>query len=89
MISLLEKWKGESKTDEGYKPEWDDFFVNDENPIETKTWWGGLIRGLTHFGTLAAVPIPGGALVKGLTGSSKAARAAGLLKAGIGKGSST
>ena len=29
------------------------FFVNDENPIETKTWWGGLIRGLKHFGTLA------------------------------------
>ena len=70
----------------GYKPEWDDFFVNDENPIETKTWWGGLIRGLTHFGTLAAVPLPGGALVKGLTGSSKAARAAGLVKACIGKG---
>ena len=76
----------ESKTKEGYKPEWDDFFVKDENPIETKTWWGGMIRGLTHFGTLAAVPLPGGALVKGLTGSSKAARAAGLVKAGIGKG---
>ena len=43
----------------GYKPEWDDFFVDDSNPIETKTWWGGLIRGLTHFGTLAAVPVPG------------------------------
>ena len=49
----------ESKTKEGYKPEWDDFFVDDSNPIETKTWWGGLLRGLTHFGTLAAVPIPG------------------------------
>ena len=49
----------ESKTKEGYKPEWDDFFVDDSNPIETKTWWGGLIRGLTHFGTLAAVPVPG------------------------------
>ena len=73
----------ESKTEEGYKPEWDDFFVNDENPIETKTWWGGMIRGLTHFGTLAAVPIPGGGLVKGLTGASKAVRAgAGLAKAG-------
>ena len=42
----------------GYKPEWDDFFVDDSNPIETKTWWGGLIRGLTHFATLAAVPAP-------------------------------
>ena len=49
----------ESKTKEGYKPEWDDFFVDDDNPIETKTWWGGLLRGLTHFGTLAAVPVPG------------------------------
>ena len=27
----------ESKTDEGYKAEWDDWFINDENPIETKT----------------------------------------------------
>ena len=49
----------ESKTKEGYKPEWDDIFVDDDNPIETKTWWGGLIRGFTHFGTLAAVPVPG------------------------------
>ena len=49
----------ESKTEEGYKPEWDDFFVDDSNPIETKTWWGGLLRGITHFGTLAAVPVPG------------------------------
>ena len=49
----------ESKTKEGYKPEWDDFFVDDSNPIETKTWWGGLIRGLTHYVSLAAVPVPG------------------------------
>lgn len=47
----------ESKTKEGYKAEWDDWFVNDENPIETKTWWGGALRGLTHFGTMAAVPV--------------------------------
>ena len=49
----------ENKTEEGYKPEWDDFFVDDSNPIETKTWWGNAIRGLTHFATLGAVPIPG------------------------------
>ena len=61
-----------------YRPDWTPFNGYD-NPIETKTWWGGMIRGLTHFGTLAAVPLPGGALVKGLTGSSKAARAAGLV----------
>ena len=41
----------------GYTAEWDDWFVNDENPIETKTWWGNALRGLTHFGTLAAVPV--------------------------------
>jgi hypothetical protein len=60
----------------GYKPEWDDWFVKDDKPIETKTWWGGMIRGLTHFGTLAAIPIPGTAGLKALTASSKAARAA-------------
>ena len=49
----------ESKTKEGYKPEWDDFFVDDSNPIETKTWWGGLIRGFSHYISLAAVPVPG------------------------------
>ena len=49
----------ESKTEDGYKPEWDDWFVDDTNPIETKTWWGSVIRGITHFATLAAVPVPG------------------------------
>ena len=41
----------------GYTAEWDDWFKNDDNPIETKTWWGGALRGLTHYGTLAAVPV--------------------------------
>ena len=44
----------EAKTEEGYKAEWDDWFVNDEKPIETKTWWGGLVRGVTHVGTTLA-----------------------------------
>ena len=48
----------EMQTEEGYKPEWDDAFVNDENPIETKTWWGGALRGLVHFGSLAVGIIP-------------------------------
>ena len=47
----------EQQTEEGYQTEWDDFFVDEANPIETKTWWGGLIRSATHFGTL------GGAIV--------------------------
>ena len=42
----------ESQTDEGYNAEWDDWFVDDANPIETKTWWGGALRSLVHFGTL-------------------------------------
>lgn len=42
----------EGQTDEGYKAEWDDWFVDDDNPIETKTWWGGALRSLVHFGTL-------------------------------------
>ena len=41
------------KTDEGYRPDWDPF-VDEENPIITKTWWGKLARGTVHFGTTAA-----------------------------------
>ena len=48
----------EQATDEGYGAEWDDWFVDDSNPIETKTWWGSAIRGLVHFGTMAAAIIP-------------------------------
>ena len=41
------------KTDEGYRPDWDPF-VDEENPIVTKTWWGKLARGTVHFGSMAA-----------------------------------
>ena len=47
----------EQKTDEGYKAEWDDWFVDDKNPIETKTWWGGAIRGLVHFGSMVPASV--------------------------------
>ena len=47
----------EGKTEEGYQTEWDQFMYGDGDPIETKTWWGGALRGLTHYGTLAAVPV--------------------------------
>ena len=40
-----------------YRPDWDPF-VDYDNPIETKTWWGKLLRGVVHFGSLAAVIIP-------------------------------
>jgi len=41
-----------------YKPEWDPF-IGDEGPIETKTWWGKLLRGVVHFGSLSLIPIAG------------------------------
>ena len=44
----------EMSDDGKYTAEWDDWFVDDSNPIETKTWWGGLIRSATHFGSTAA-----------------------------------
>ena len=36
-----------------YRPDWTPFKSYD-NPIETKTWWGKQLRGLVHFGSLAA-----------------------------------
>ena len=44
---------------DNYDPRSDDFFVDSENPIETKTVWGNLLRGFVHFGTLAIVPVKG------------------------------
>ena len=59
----------EQQTDEGYGAEWDDWFVDDSNPIETKTWWGGALRSLVHFGSLAAAIIPA-AKVAGVTAAT-------------------
>ena len=42
----------------GYRPEWDPF-QSYSNPIETKTWWGQLLRGVVHFGSLSLIPIAG------------------------------
>ena len=36
-----------------YKPEWQPFDSYDD-PIITKTWWGKLLRGTVHFGSMAA-----------------------------------
>ena len=36
-----------------YRPDFSPFGAYD-NPIETRTWWGKQLRGLVHFGTLAA-----------------------------------
>ena len=41
----------ESETEEGYETEWDKFLYGDNDPLETKTWWGGVIRTATEVGT--------------------------------------
>ena len=59
-----------------YKPDWDPF-VNKDNPIETKTWWGKQLRGLVHFGSLAAGTI---VTAKGLAASGVPLLATGATK---------
>ena len=57
-----------------YRPDWDPF-TNYDNPIETKTWWGRQLRGLVHFGSLAAgtVLAAKGLAATGVVGLSGAA----------------
>ena len=64
----------QSKEEGGYVPDWNPL-GNDLNP-ETKTWWGGLIRGGVHFGTMA-IPVFGwaGRIGKGTGMLSAATRA--------------
>ena len=66
----------EMKSEDGYTAEWDDFFVDDRNPIETRTWWGGLIRSATHFGTMAAAIT--GAVAAAAPSAAVAGTAAGI-----------
>ena len=80
---LLDTATGEIQREQaagGYDTEWDDWFTNDDNPIETKTWWGGLFRSATHFGTL------GGAIVVAspLLGAAGTALGAGRAVAAVG-----
>ena len=44
--------------EEGYEPEWDDFLYGEEDPLETKTWWGGLIRGVTEAVSYTHLTLP-------------------------------
>ena len=55
-----------------YRPEWDPF-SDDDDPIITKTWWGKLLRGTVHFGTMAA----------GIVLSAKGLAAAGVPLLGV------
>ena len=56
-----------------YRPEWDPF-SDDDDPIITKTWWGKLLRGTIHFGTMAA----------GIVLTAKGLAAAGIPLLGVG-----
>ena len=57
-----------------YKPDFTPFGGYD-NPIETRTWWGRQLRGLVHFGSLAAGTI--------LTAKAAAATGVVALPAGL------
>ena len=59
-----------------YKPDWDPF-VNQDNPIETKTWWGKQLRGLVHFGSMAAGTV---VAAKGIAATGVPVLAAGATK---------
>ena len=51
--ALSGEMKRERETKGYYRPDWSPF-VDHENPIITNTWWGSLLRGTVHFGTMAA-----------------------------------
>ena len=52
-----------------YRPDWDPF-TDYDNPIVTKTWWGKLLRGTVHFGSMAAAIIPTAKVTAARTGIS-------------------
>ena len=64
-----------------YRPEWDPF-VDYDDPIITKTWWGKLLRGTVHFGSMAVGTV---LAAKGLAATGiplLAAGATGLMNTG-------
>ena len=69
--------QGEDVGSEEYRPD-TDIFGAFENPIETRTWWGGVLKTLVNYGSLAFVPIPG-ARIRGIqkaTGLAQIGRSA-------------
>jgi len=68
-----------------YRPDWSPF-VDHDNPIITNTWWGSLLRGTVHFGTMA-VGITAAASAAGISAPASLTGVAGyslLRAAGIG-----
>ena len=62
--------RGEDVGSEDYRPDMD-IFGAFENPIETRTWWGGVLKTLVNYGTLAFVPIPGARISKVANATTK------------------
>ena len=72
-VDALSGEMAKEKKEKGYyRPDWHPF-TDYENPIETKTWWGKLLRGVVHFGSLAAAIIPTAKVTAARTGISIAA----------------
>ena len=68
-----------------YRPEWSPF-TDEDNPIITKTWWGNLLRGTVHFGSMAAGVVAAGSAA-GITAPASLTGLAGwslIRAAGIG-----
>ena len=75
----------EKKEKGSYQPEWNPF-VDKEDPIITKTWWGQMLRGTVHFGSMAAGVVAAGSAA-GVTAPAWATGMAGwglVRAAGIG-----
>ena len=62
--------RGEDVGGEEYRPD-TDIFGAFENPIETRTWWGGVLKTLVNYGSLAFVPIPGARVGKFASATTK------------------
>ena len=67
-----------------YRPDWDPF-VDYQNPIETKTWWGKLLRGVVHFGSMAAAIIPAAKITAARTGIAIAGLGGKTVLSGMGR----
>jgi len=81
-IDALSGEMAQEKKEKGfYEPDWQPF-NSYSDPIVTKTWWGNLMRGAVHFGTMAVGTV---AAAKGLAVTGiplLAGGASALLKAG-------
>ena len=82
----MDMFNGEmEEAGDNYKPDWDPF-VDDDNPIVTKTWWGGLLRGFVQFGGLAAGTVAAAKGIAVLGGATLVGKGAAWLGAGVSGG---